>query len=304
MGEAIQAAGANAAAAALAYQPAAEPSPAAACGGRTRWATWPTPRATPIGWRTLRAPHRADARLIPVEKFGINLQRDPAPTAVEVWGERLLGVLRALQDHAGVERVMYWESREEVHEIPVERAAVTAYLRSRPVSVDDAGVPQPKAGVVTSVYGVGPGGIDDDLCEVMLSTGERELVRNWCIVSFRRPVSPEAMPELFSDCVAAVSPIWGALESRANITERLDEEEETGAPKRPAREKLHWHTYFGPDGAAGLDLESLRGRDDVIIRPLHEGVEVVLGERWESNAALRAKQREVEPLLFGERAAS
>jgi hypothetical protein len=42
----------------------------------------------------------------------------------------------------------------------------------------------------------------------------------------------------------------------------------------------------------------------VIIRPLHEGVEVVLGERWESNAALRAKQREVEPLLFGERAAS
>jgi hypothetical protein len=42
----------------------------------------------------------------------------------------------------------------------------------------------------------------------------------------------------------------------------------------------------------------------VIVRPLDEGVEVVLGERWESNEALRSRQREVEPILFGERTAS
>lgn len=239
-----------------------------------------------------------------MEKFGVNLQRDPAAGPPEVWANRLLGVLRALQAHAGLERVVHWESREEAHEIPVELRAITDYLRSRPVSVDDAGVPQPEAGIVTSLFGVGRGGPDDDLCEVMLSTGERGPTRNWCIVSFRRPVSPMGMPVLFADCVASFSPVWAALESRANITERLDEEDETGAPRRPADEKLHWHTYYGPGLAAALGLDTLRGRDAVIFRPLHEGVEVVLGERWESNEALRSRQREVEPILFGERTAS
>jgi hypothetical protein len=37
---------------------------------------------------------------------------------------------------------------------------------------------------------------------------------------------------------------------------------------------------------------------------MHQGVEMVLGERWESNEALRAGQRELEPILFGERTAS
>ena len=239
-----------------------------------------------------------------MEKFSVDLHRAPEPTAVEVWGERLFRLLRALQEHAGVERVVRWESRNEVYDVPVEPQAVTDYLRSRPVSVDDAGVPHPEAGIVTSVFGVGVGGIEDDLCEITLTTGERDLVPNTCVVNFRRPASPELMPGLFADCVGAFSPFWAALESRRNVRERLDEEEEAGGPPPPAYAWLHWHTYFGPGRAAGLDLESLHDRDDVIIRRLHAGVEVVLGERWESNAALRAKQRELEPLLFGERAAS
>lgn len=35
------------------------------------------------------------------------------------------------------------------------------------------------------------------------------------------------------------------------------------------------------------------------MRALHEEVEVVLGERWQSDEALLARQRELEPLLFG-----
>ena len=103
----------------------------------------------------------------PLEKFSITLHREPAPTRVEVWGERLFGVLRGLQEYLGVERVVYWKSKDDVREIPVKREAVTAYLASHPVSVDDAGLPQPEAGILTVVYGVGSGGVDDDLCEVL-----------------------------------------------------------------------------------------------------------------------------------------
>jgi hypothetical protein len=236
-----------------------------------------------------------------MEKFSITLHREPAPTRMEVWGERLCGVLRALQEYGGVERVVYWKSKEDVREIPVTREAVTAYLGSQPVSVDDAGVPQPKAGIVTVVYGVGPGGVDDDLCEVLLSTGERERAPNRLRITFRRPVAPEGMPEVFAECVMAFSPVWGALESRENLNERLDEEEEVGGRQVPADAKLDWHTYFSRERAAALDLDALRNRDDVIVQPLHEGVELILGETWESNEALRAKQRELEPILFGER---
>jgi hypothetical protein len=233
-----------------------------------------------------------------MEKFSVVMQRDSEPTPVDVWGERLSGVLRALQEHAGVARVLRWESRHEFYEIAVETAAVTAFLRSLPVSIDDAGVPQPKAGVVTSVHGVGPGGAKDTLCDIRLSTGERKLVPNTCIVHFRRPVSPERMPGLFADCIAAFSPSWAAVESDANLDARLDEEEEAGLPKPPADARLHWHTYLGPERAASLNLDSLRRRDDVTVQRLHEGVEVVLGGRWESNETLREKQRELEPLLF------
>jgi hypothetical protein len=239
-----------------------------------------------------------------MEKFSITLHRDPEPTPVQVWGKRLFGVLRALQNHAGVERVLHWESRQDVQEVAVEPEAVTSFLRSRPVSVDDAGVPHPEAGIVTIIYGVGPGGVDDDLCEIGLSTGERGPTPNWCRVRFRRRVSPDGMPGLFEDCIQAFSPVWAALETRDNVNERLDEEEEAGGAKVPAYARLGWHTYYGRERAAALDLDALRGRDDVIVRPMHQGVEVVLGERWESNEALRAGQRELEPILFGERTAS
>jgi hypothetical protein len=235
-----------------------------------------------------------------MERFAIIQHRDPAPTPIEVWGERLLGVLSTLKQHADVERVLHWESRQEVYEIPVERDAVTEYLRSRPVSVDDSGIPHPEAGIVTTLSGVARGDRDDDsLCEILLSTGELGPVPNRCRITFWHPLSPERMPALFAGCIAAFSPSWAALESRTNLDERLDEEEEIVGPKVMADARLHWHTYFEPDRIARLGLDSLRGRKDVIVRPLHEGVEVILGERWESNDALRAKQRELEPLLFG-----
>ena len=123
-------------------------------------------------------------------------------------------------------------------------------------------------------------------------------------ITFRRLVAPEGMPEVLAECVKAFSPVWGAIESREDLNERLDEEEEVGGPQVPADAKLDWHTYFSRERAAALDLDALRDRDDVIVRPLHEGVEVILRERWESNEALRAKQRELEPILFGERTAS
>lgn len=237
-----------------------------------------------------------------MEKFAVSLWRRPERVPVEVWGERQFGVLRALRDHGGVERVLHWESRSEVYEVPIEREAVTSYLRSRPVSVDDAGIPHPEAGIVTILSGVAAGDRDDDsLCEILLSTGEWGPVPNRCRISFWRPVPADGMPELFADCIAAFEPESAALESRTNVNERLDEADEAGVEPPPPDMELHWHTWFGPERAEGLNLDALRGRNDVAVRPLHGGVEVVLGERWESNEALRARQRELEPLLFATR---
>ena len=67
---------------------------------------------------------------------------------------------------------------------------------------------------------------------------------------------------------------------------------------------LHWRNYFGPERAGELDPEAVAGREEVIVGPLHEGVQVVLGERWESDEVLYERQRELEPLLLGERTAA
>lgn len=217
----------------------------------------------------------------------------------------MYGVLRALRQHVGVERVLRWESRTEVREVPPEPSALADYLRSRPVSVDDAGVPQPEAGIVTMLEGVAAGDRDEEsLCQISLSTGERGPTPNYCNVRFWRALPPDPVPRLFADCVEAFSPSWAAVESDANMEERLDEEAETGAQPVLVHEMLHWRTYFAADRVPTSALARLRGRDDVIVRELHEGVEVVLGERWESSQGLRRKQRELEPLLFDRRAVS
>jgi hypothetical protein len=240
-----------------------------------------------------------------VEKFRIILQRTPEPTSPDVWGQRLYGVLHALREHVGVERVLRWESRTDVREVPADPDALADYLRSRPVSVDDAGVPHPEVGIVTMLEGVASEDRDEEsLCEISLSTGERGPTPNYCNVRFWRALPPDPMPRLFADCVEGFSPSWAALESDANMEDRLDEEEEADAQPVPVHEMLHWRTYFAAERVPRSGLAALEGRNDVIVRELRKGVEVALGERWESNAALRAKQRKLEPLLFGERAAS
>ena len=240
----------------------------------------------------------------PVETFRIILHRSPEPASPDVWGERLNGVLRALREHVRVERVLRWESRTAVREVSPEPSSLADYLRSRPVSVDDAGVPHPEAGIVTALEGVAMGDRDEEsLCEISLSTGERGPTPNYCNVRFWRSLPPDPMPRLFADCVEAFSPTWAGVESDANMEERLDEEE-AGAQPVLVHEMLHWCTYFAADRVPTMLLARVRGRDDVIVRELHEGVEVVLGERWESNQALRRRQRELEPLLFDRRAAS
>ncbi len=65
---------------------------------------------------------------------------------------------------------------------------------------------------------------------------------------------------------------------------------------------LHWVTYFGPERAAEIDVTVVEGRSDVTVRSLHDGLEIVLGEQWDSDAALRDRQRELEPLILGKRA--
>jgi hypothetical protein len=243
-----------------------------------------------------------------MEKFSLSLHRTPAPTPAEEWGERLFEVLRALRDSAGIERVLHWESPAEREELEIDPGALAGFLRLRPASRDEAGVPQPRAGVNVILAGLTAGDPDDEsLCEISLGTGELGPPPNVCRINFWRELPPDNMPALFNACVRGYSPDWAALETTINVDQRLDEETdqlEPGAPMRPVDTWLHWRTYFDGPHASRLPLDSLEGRDDVTVRPLHGGVELALGQRWESNDALRARQRALEPLLFGEYAAN
>jgi hypothetical protein len=68
----------------------------------------------------------------------------------------------------------------------------------------------------------------------------------------------------------------------------------------PLERMLHWVTWFGPGRTEGLALQRLERREDVAVLQVHRGVEVSLGARWPGAEVLRGRQRELEPLLFGD----
>lgn len=225
--------------------------------------------------------------------FEIVMWRAPQAAADTAWAQRVAGVLGALEAHAGVERFVRYDERRVAHEVATDEEAVLAFLRSHPTSRDDAGVPHPEVGIETTLIGLGDG--ESLWCQAEIHVGD-ERSKNNLSVDFYEHVGPQAPFEAFSACVSAFSPMWASVTSLCNRRQRRDEGD---AP--PISAQLHWRTYLGPGRAGEIDPAAVAGREDVLVRPLHKGVEVILGERWESDEVLRQRQRELEPLLLGER---
>ena len=236
--------------------------------------------------------------------FTIVMRGAPERAPATAWAHRVAGVLGALEEHAGVERFVRYDERRVAHAVASDEQAVLAFLRSHPTNLDDAGVPQPDEGIQTTLIGFDERDDDEPLCRVEIHVGDQRS-QNDLIAHFYPHVDPQAPFEAFPGCVRAFSPAWACVESIPNMRRRLDEFEESLPPG--VREMmridrmLHWRTYLGPGRASEIDPAAVAGREDVLVRPLHKGVEVILGERWESDEVLYERQRELEPLLLGER---
>ena len=235
--------------------------------------------------------------------FTIVMWGAPERAPATAWAPRVAGVLGALEEHAGVSRFVRYERRVP-HAVASDEQSVLAFLRSHPPSVDDAGVAHPDVGIETGLIGFDEREDEEPLCQVSIHVGDQRSQNNLS-AHFYPHVDPQAPFEAFPGCVRAFSPRWACVKSIPNDRRRADEFEESLPPG--VREMmridrmLHWRNYFGPERAGELDPGAVAGREEVIVGPLHEGVQVVLGERWESDAVLYERQRELEPLLLGER---
>lgn len=231
--------------------------------------------------------------------FKVTLWRPPEQAPLDVWAARVLGVLKALRDDGGVGAVVRYDDRRVAHEVALDHAAIVELIDGRDPHRDAVGKPMPRLGKSLDLIGVRAA--DDpegSLCRVSLGVLiSAERVKNTCLVRFERGVAPEAAYRAFPGCVGSWSPDWGCVGTGANADVRYGLDY-AGEEPSPVDQMLHWRTYFGPERARGLDFEAIEGRDGVVVRGLGEGVEVILGERWESDEALLKRQRELEPLLF------
>lgn len=224
-----------------------------------------------------------------------------------VWAERVLVAFGALREHAGIER--FWTIGHEHEEIPLEVAALEDLIAANQ-RTDDVGQLQPRLGSMFGVLCTDPGGDPARArFRVGLTVGSRAEppLKNTLSVSFDPETGAGVARAVLEAWIPAWSPAWGCVISNANQRARREEFEATLGPEddgllAPIDEVLHWVTYFGPERAAELDVAAVEGRSDVVVRSLHEGVEVVLGERWESDEVLGERQRALEPLLLGARA--
>ncbi len=219
------------------------------------------------------------------------------------WAERMLVAFRALQEHAGVER--FWTVGFEPQQISLEPAAIEDLITATQ-STDDVGQPHPGLGSTFGVLCTGPDG-DPSRPRFRVGFTVDSTPKNRLSVSFDPETSADAARAVLEACVPAWSPSWGCVESETNSKARQDEFDQTLAPEDdgllvPISSLLHWVTYFGPERAAEIDVTVVEGRSDVTVRSLHDGLEIVLGEQWDSDAALRDRQRELEPLILGKRA--
>ena len=228
-------------------------------------------------------------------KFNIVMWRPAEHVLFETWAERVTTMLQALSA-AGVDKVVRYDANRVPHEVAPDPEAVQAVLQARSPSTDDAGVVHPEVGIDVTLIGFRDTEEQRSLCEILLHVGDQRS-KNDCVVAFKPDVPPAEARSGFTACVEAWTPDWACLESSVNSRQRR--EELTEGERVPFDQRLHWRTYFGPERAANLPLAKLDGRPDVILRPLHLGVEIVLGEDWQSDEALRARQRELGPLLFG-----
>ena len=238
--------------------------------------------------------------------FAIVMWGAPERAPATAWAPRVAGVLGALEEHAGVARFVRYDERRVAHAVASDEQSVLAFLGSHPTNLDDAGVPQPDEGIRTTLIGFDEREDDESLCQVSIHVGDQRS-QNTLSADFSH-LDPQAPYEAFPGCVRAFSPTWACVVSNPNMRRRLDEFEESLPPgvweMMRIDRMLHWRNYFGPERAGELDPGAVADRQDVIVGPLHEGVQVILGERWESDEVLYERQRELEPLLLGERTAA
>ena len=225
------------------------------------------------------------------------------------WAERVLVALEALRQHAGIDR--FWTVGHEPEEIALSVPVLEQLIASNQAT-DDLGQPWPLMGSTFGVLCTDPGA--DPLhprfrAKFTVGSTAEEPLKNSLIINFDPGTCAETARAVLETCTPAWSPYWGCVRSSTNAAERRNDFDQ--APPAddqrsplPISSVLHWVTYFGPEHAARLSFSAVEGRPDVTVRPFHEGVEVVLGERWESDAVLRERQRMIEPLLSGLRSAT
>lgn len=224
------------------------------------------------------------------------------------WAKRILVALEALREHAGIDR--FWTVGREPDEVALSVPALEQLI-VRHQATDDDGRPWPEMGSTFALLCTDPG-VDPmrPRFRVRFTVGSavEEPLKNSFVVNFDPATSADTARAVLEACVPAWDACWGCVWSSANGAERRDEFEQVVPADEqrlplPIDSMLHWVTYFGAERAARISPSAVESTSDVTVRPFREGVEVVLGERWESDAVLRSRQRTIEPLLLGLRSA-
>lgn len=227
--------------------------------------------------------------------FVLRLERAPEDAHDESRARAGAAVLAALRDHAGLDEPAVLERDGSRSALELTPSGLLALARSQPPPTDPAGEPRPEHAVrLTFVAG---GELDARGTLVSLTLGDRQL-GDHVRAELSAGLGPERSAGAFESCVRAFSPRFGCLECPQVKELREQEGEAVGL----ADEMLHWRTYFGPGGREhAVDLDGARRLAGVLVRALHEGTEIALGERFESAGALRELQRLAEPVVLGAR---
>lgn len=230
--------------------------------------------------------------------FTVVLWRDLETAPLSEWAERCSRLMEAIRTASPVRRFLVYDDRRVAHDVPVEPSALADLIASK--------IPTDSPGLGTSLDLICTDGSDPERSwhwrlgmGVGLIATEPGLGGNNVGLELDTGTAPDLARRLMGASVCAWSPVWACVRSRENSSIRREQDQpKAGWPPPRLDRMLHWCTYFGPERARALEFAKVRGRPDLALQPLHEGVELVLGETWESDESLLARQREIEPLLF------
>jgi hypothetical protein len=209
----------------------------------------------------------------------------------QAWADRVLRTLERLAVLTGNQPFRGYRGERPVT-VDLKRSAIEELIEAN--LNREGGQVFAELGSIFSVGITFPGGDPefDDVTASFRVGNTKPRFHNGATVEFVRGITPAQAKEFFESIKPIWKPYWGCIASDENADARLDED-------LMYEQRLHWYTYYGPDRVRGLDFTALeRDPQAVVHRHPDGGVEVVLGEHWQSPEKLLEAQRRLEPLFF------